>query len=108
MMTSNFNNTDGTNCWNNFKSNNNNDSFHNSDKLLMINKRNYLDSILKFRMKNINLFNQNININNKNNLNENSQESNKDKNNQSTQDDLEKLLQFENDYSFSISELEAI
>ena len=82
------------------------------NKLLMQNKPNNMDYLLKYTMKNENI-NTNFTtqyiyfLNSKNNQNQKEHFYNKDKSNFSTQDDLEKLLQLENDYSFSVDELEA-
>jgi len=108
MKNSNFDIPNYSNCFNGIKKTNENSdkNFDNSIK-----KRNYLDYILKLRMKNDKNFcsnNSKFNLSSKNNINQQTHNSNNDKTNQSTTDDLEKLLQLENDNSFSISELEAI
>lgn len=80
---------------------------------IMKQKKNYVDILLKKcgkGDKNLNLSNSFTNLNNKNNMNMLSHNFNSEKynHNQSTQDDLEKLLQLENDNSFTINEFDAI
>ena len=109
IKNSNFDIPNYSNCFNGIKKNNLN-SDNNFDNSVII-KRNYLDSILKLRMKNDKNFcsnNSKFNLSSKNIIYQPTHNSNNDKTNQSTTDDLEKLLQLENDNSFSISELEAI
>jgi len=113
MISNNFNNSNSTSCCinrNKFKKISESDTLNE----IMKDKKNYIDVLLKKCVKddkNLNLSNSFTNLNNKNNINMLSNNFTLEKynnHNQSTNDDLEKLLQLENDNSFTINEFEAI
>lgn len=97
------------NCYNNVDDNRNYNS--NNSRSAFINEKNYIEYILKMRKKNDKNLISNIsksNFDNKNNTYQGAHNLHNKRHNHSSEDDLERLLQLDNDCSFAVSGLETV